>query len=382
MKARRQAGLFASGFAPGFALAVVGLVVALAGSARAATPKVCGNDAALGSFDPASCPVLKDDGIAPDEAAGDGIYTVEVVLAPKPLLEYKLLPSGTFDGTQLGQSGTCDVTGSRGNTYGNIQVPEPDTSRPVRFFYDSRTLSDPSYASPPGNRSGGDDLMQRSPAASCPQWLAVGDFQNVPFDRAVGAVELTLQRPGVLAGRLTATRALASGWRWKIVEGRAAAGFRKYGPSGWADDPCDTDNVSVASPVRPGDIVYFTWYSASGRLRTAVVAPGEEADGGVYGGLPLCPPASPVDLGDAADLAAAAPADGSAAPSDAAGIDVGDGGPARPRPGIHCDCQLGGSAPAPLGSLAMAMMWAVSAAGYLIAHSRCARRPPRNQTGQ
>jgi len=372
MRARTVAGLFAQLSATG----ILGLAFCLAGAAQAATPKVCGNDAMLGNFDPASCPALRDDGVAPDEAAGDGIYTVEVTLSAKPLLEYKLLPSGAFDGSQLGQLGTCDVQGMRTNTYGNIQVPAPDTSRPVRFFYDSRALADPTYAAPPGNRSVGDDLMLRSPAARCPQWLAVGDFQGVPFDRTVGAVELTLQRPGVLVGRLTAAKALASGWRWRLVQGGAGlVGARQYGPSGWADDPCDADNVQVASAVRPGDIVYFTWYSATGRLRTVVVAPGDDtADGGVPGGLPLCPPVDndPADLGEAADLAAP-PGDGSSPLTDG-GAQPGDAGPAPPRPGIHCDCHLGPAGPTdPAGGSAGTGPAAASlglAAAYLVARAR------------
>lgn len=364
-----------------------GLSLGLIGNgalALAAPPKVCGNDAALGSFDPVSCPTLRDDGVAPDEAAGDGIYTVEVMLSPKPVLEYKILPTGAFDGTQLGQSGSCDLSGTHNNTYGNIQIPDPDTSRPVRFFYDSRAIADSRYAAPPGNRSGGDDLMQRSPAASCPQWLAVGDFQNVPFDRAIGAVELTLQRPGVLVGRLTATKAAAAGWRWKVVQGGAAAGFRKYGPSGWADDPCDTDNVVVASPVRPGDIVYFTWYSAGGRLRTEVLAPGDDLDGGIHGGLPLCPPpANPADLGTTADLAVSTP-DGGAGPTDLS--TAGDGGAARPLPGIHCNCELGRSVygPDPRQRQDRPLTLAVVIASvYLIGWRRRARRAKdlaKNQT--
>lgn len=365
------------GLAVGLALGLaLGLTLWLAGAAHAA-PKVCGNDATLGSFDPTSCPTLRDDGVAPDEAAGDGIYTVEVTLSAKPLLEYKLLPSGAFDGSQLGQSGTCDVHGMRTNTYGNIQVPEPDTSRPVRFFYDSRVLADPTYAAPPGNRSVGDDLMLRSPATRCPQWLVVGDFQGVPFDRTIGTVELTLQRPGVLVGRLTAAKALASGWRWRVVQGGAGlVGARQYGPSGWADDPCDADNVQVASAVKPGDIVYFTWYSATGRLRTVVVAPGDDADGGIHGGLPLCPPVdNPTDLGDAADLAASQ-VDGSSPLTDG-GAGAGDAGSALPRPGIHCDCSVGRAGlPGQTGGAAgpgPATVGLSLAAAYLLARSRRVR---------
>jgi MYXO-CTERM domain-containing protein len=274
--------------------------------------------------------------------ARDGIYSVEVSLGNTALLEYKILPTGAYDGSQLGQTGTCDVSGGNGNTFGNIQVPAPDTSRPVRFYYDSRSLSDPSYAAPPNNRSGGDDLMQRSPAASCPRWLAVGDFQTAPFDRTVGAIELTLQQPGVLMGRLVAAKALSSGWRWKIAEDAAAGHARRYGPSGWAHEPCDTDNVTVGSAVSPGDIVYFTWYSAGGRLQTQVRRPGDDLpDGGVHGGLPLCPPPAAGDMSASGDMSSGPPSDdgGNGGGSNDGG--GGDGG-GRPLPGIHCNCQLGG----------------------------------------
>ena len=342
-----------------------------------AAPKVCGNDAALGSFAPASCPTLKDDGVAPDEAAGDGIYTAQVTLSPQAQLEYKILPSGAFDGSQLGQTGACDLQGMTSNTFGNILVPAADTSRPVRFFYDSRVIADPTYTAPPGNRSSGDDLMLRSPAARCPQWLAVGDFQNAPFDRSVGTVQLLLQRPGVLIGRLTAMKALAGGWHWKVAEATAAGTpARLYGPSGWAVSPCDTDSATVPSAVKPGDIVYFTWYSTVGRLQTVVVAAGADvADGGIPGGLPLCPtPAEPGDLGTTTDLAGPATPDGATATPDAAG----DAGSDRPLPGIHCNCQLGGAASGPPLGAGVSF---VTAAAYLVACARRRRAPTRSDAG-
>ncbi len=349
-----------------------GWLVALAlGSAATgvAAPKVCGNDPGLGNFDPTSCPALLDDGVAPDERAGDGIYTVQVNLTAKPLLEYKVLPSGAFDGMQLGQTGICDLQGNNTNTFNNLQVPAPDTSRPVRFFYDSRAVSDPTYAAPPGNRSAGDDLMMRSPAARCPQWLVVGDFQNVPFDRTVGAVQLFLVRPGVFSGRLTAMKALAGGWHWKVAEQTAAgAPARLYGPSGWSVTPCDTDSVTVPSAVKAGDIVYFTWYSAGGRLQTTVLAPGSDtADGGVPGGIEQCPsPAAPGDLGPPTDLAVATPGDASTP-----GPETNPDGGGRPLPGIHCNCQLGASGARPAGTATHATL----AAGALLALVRRRRRP-------
>jgi hypothetical protein len=291
------------------------------------------------------CPELKDDGMPPDEAAGDGIYSVEVrLVAPVASpLEYKLLPSGTFDGTELGSyrgsagTDTCGLGGTGTNSFKNVQIPSPEDGRPVRFYYDSRALSDPSHARPPGDRSFGDDLMVRSPSTTCPAFVVVGDFQSVPFDRAVGAVALTQQRPGVLVGRWLATQALASGWKWQVQE-RAPLG-RRFGPGGWSYDPCTGDRVTVPSAVRVGDTVTFTFYASLGRLQTTVQA-GGPSDLGAPGG-PQCPPPGDMAQGGGADLAGA-PSDGSSGDAATAAGDGGDGGAGRPLPGIHCDCRLAG----------------------------------------
>src|SRR5688572_25413882 len=103
----------------------------------AAEPKVCGNQPALGGFAEASCPALKDDGVAPDEVKGDGVFTVEVTLQPTELLEYKVLPSGTYGPDQIQQRGDCDPQGGHTNSFSNIQVVKPDVARPARFSYDS-----------------------------------------------------------------------------------------------------------------------------------------------------------------------------------------------------------------------------------------------------
>jgi hypothetical protein len=199
----------------------------------------------------------------------------------------------------------------------------------------------------------------------------VGDFQNAPFDRTVGVVELTLQRPGVLMGRLTAAKALPSGWQWKILEGAPAGTARRYGPSGWADEPCDTDNVSVASAVNPGDIVYFTWYSAGGRLQTTVYNPADDPpDGGVHGGLPLCPlPAGSTDMGSAGDLGSGPNDAGSPPAGDGGGL-LGDGG-SHALPGIHCNCELGGGRRSQGGaSIPQTLLAACLAAACLAARRR------------
>lgn len=345
------------------ALLTLAAAGALGGSGVAfAAPKVCGNQAALGSFAADQCPELRDDGVAPDEAPGDGIYTAAVQLTATPLLEYKILPAGTYDGKELAQvGGACGAQGADKNGFKNIQIPSPDTSRKATFYYDTRVLTGPGYAAPPDNRSAGDDLMVRSSLpGGCPQWLAVGEFQNVPFDKVVGAVPLTLQRPGVLAGRLTAMKALAAGWKWKIVEGGGASPARRYGPSGWTYEPCDTDSASVPTAVRAGDVLYFTFYTAGGRLQASVVT--SEPDAGVGPGMPLCPPVpdmrGPEDLAQGtADLRPPELPDGGAgtdaAPADPTDGGAGDGGE-RKLPGIHCDCRIGAASTSAAASAASA----------------------------
>lgn len=329
--------------------AVLGLLL-LAPAAALAVPRICGGNSGLGSFQPARCPELKDDGVAPDEKAGDGLYSVEVRLAApvSSPLEYKLLPSGAFDGTELGSyrgsagTDTCGLTGTGSNMFRNLQVPSPDDTRPVRFYYDTRAPLDTSYARPPGDRSFGDDLMVRSPGNACPGFVVVGDFQSVPFDRAVGAVTLVHERPGVLTGRWLATQALAAGWRWQVQE--QAPGTRRFGPAGWSYEPCQGDRASVASAVRLGDTVTFTFYTALGRLRTTVQS-GGGVDGGAVEGM-QCPPPLRLDMSGPIfdDLGGGTPADGGA--RDAA---TGDQGVMRPLPGIHCDLSAGRSSGPGLG---------------------------------
>lgn len=337
---------------------------------------MCGSNPALGGFQPASCPELKDDGVAPDEAKGDGIYTAEVRLAAPVAspLEYKLLPSGAFDGTEIGAwrgaagNDTCGLGGAGSNMFRNLQVPDPDPSRPVRFFYDTRALTDPSHARPPGDRSFGDDLWIRSPQSSCPSFLVVGDFQSVPFDRTVGAVPLKQLRPGVLAGRWLATQALPAGWKWQVQEAAGGPGSsaRRFGPAGLSYEPCAGDRVTVPSAVRLGDTVSFTLYASLGRLQTTVQS--GPVDAGASDGTLQCPPPLP-------DMASRPPFDdfGLWQPRDfSAPADGGAGelGSDRPLPGIHCACQLGHTAPAraPIGPLA--------ALGLLLA-ARALRRRQR-----
>lgn len=317
-------------------LAATVLVGCLWAGPALAQPKICGNQSALGGWNLDQCPQLKDDGVGVDESAGDGIYSLELSLDPTALLEYKILPQGVW-AVALGQQGSCDGAGNpTGNDTGNLRIIRPDVSRPVRFYLDTRTLADPSDASPPGNRSFGDTLMTRSPDGACPRWFAVGDFQNLVGVNAT-AVELQVLRPGVFVGRHTASKALAAGWKWKMME-QAATAPRELGPSGFAYAPCSTPSAQVSSSVMPGDSVYFVIDTRTGRMRTVVSS--SPLDGFSSDGTPLCPPvidmASPIrDLATPIDASASADFSATDGPLST------DGGPSRPLPGIHCDCQLG-----------------------------------------
>lgn len=317
-----------------FGLPFLGLV-AMSGTALA-QPKICGNQTALGDWTLGSCPQLKDDGVAPDETAGDGIYTVGLQLQPSALLEYKLLPTGIWDGSvEVRQIGTCpyDAGGKQNDTY-NIQVPQPDVSKPTLFFFDSRALSDSSYSPAPSNRSGGDSVMTQAPAGSCPSFVAVGDFQNLVGPNATAA-RLSLQGRGVLVGRVTAAKALAAGWRWKVVQD-ASGVAREYGPTGWAYAPCSAAFATVSTPVAVGDSIYFLFHAHGGRLQTLVSS--SPLDGFSPDGSATCIPApdmtsAPVDMATS-DLLPTPPPD----PFLDANFDMGN---LPKRPGIHCDCRMG-----------------------------------------
>ena len=309
-------------------VAAIGFCVVMLGLQQPAwsQPKICGNQPALGDWSLANCPVLRDDD-------GDGIYSVTVSLRDTPLLEYKILPTGVWDGSsEVRANGTCPADGgSKRNDPQNIQIVQPDTQKQATFYFDGRSLSDPSYSVAPGSRSAGDSLMMDAPAASCPRWLAVGDFQNLPGPNGT-AVALSLLRPGVWVGRTTAAKPLPMGWRWKVVE-QGAVVAREYGPSGWAYAPCEATPAAVTSAVSVGDSIYFVFYAHGGRMQTLVSS--SPLDGFSPDGSTACQP--PLDLGMAIDMAGG--------PKDAAGEDpqrdAGDDGGLARRPGIHCDCHMG-----------------------------------------
>lgn len=329
-----------------------------------AEPKICGNQPALGGWSLANCPGLRDDD-------GDGIYSVTLSLADTALLEYKILPTGMWDGLEVRAQGTCPADGgSKRNDTQNIQISQPDTRGPVTFYFDGRSLTDPSYSPVTGNRSGGDSLMLKAPASACPRWIAIGDFQNLYGDNS-SAAPLVPLRPGVWAGRVTASKSLAAGWRWKVLE-QSAAVAREYGPTGWAYAPCEAAFATVTSPVSVGDTVYFLLHERGGRMQTLVSS--APLDGFSSDGSPGCEPAA--DLGgDPRDLASGGPSDAGSGPGPADG--AADGGPLR-RPGIHCDCQVGAATGGPVNSAGSLALSCLASLGALLSRAWM-RRDQRRQ---
>lgn len=308
-------------------------VVVSAPGTGAAAPKVCGDQAALGGFDVAKCPELRDDGVGADEAAGDGVFSTEVMLDAKDFLLYKILPEGVYNATEITQASACAPAAAGNNSPRNIVVPKVPKGA-ARFYFDSRDLSaDPSYAAlPAGARgSGGDSLMVRSPDGAPPRWVAVGDFQAAPFDLSSGALDLQpgAQKPTVLSAEVVVAKALPSGWQWKVVEGTGSyTTARKYGQNGWAypdlkvGDNCDNLSARMATAVSAGARLRFTFAAHLGRLQVQIVE---------GGGADMADPPADLALPPGGDLASP-PRDGASG-----GADAGSGGPAGPLPGIRCD---------------------------------------------
>ncbi|MCS6914936.1 MAG: hypothetical protein RMK29_11360 [Myxococcales bacterium] len=308
---------------------------ALEPTAAWAQVRVCGNQAALGDFRPELCPVMRDDGVPPDEVMGDGVFTLEVRLQPTELLKYKILPSGRYGPDEVRQVGDCGLDGRRDNPTGDLLVPRPDVSMPVRFFYDSRS------------RTAGDTLMTVSPPGTA--WVAVGGFQERPFDPVQGALDLRPTPDGTLVGSTVVTRDLPPGWPWKVLEKKGTYdGARKYGTDGWSVTPCDSQNVLQTPPVPAGSRLELHFVARLGRLDTKVL------------------PAVGTDGGDTADLRPGdGPGDGPSGGQDGAAADLLD--PAA-LPGIRCGCRIGGVPSSP-----PSLLYLGAGAGLLLRQRRRAR---------
>ncbi|MHB8873678.1 MAG: choice-of-anchor X domain-containing protein, partial [Myxococcaceae bacterium] len=135
------------------------LSLVVVSSVAFAVPRVTGSTAELGSWTVPSGPELKDDGVAPDLVAGDGLYAASVSFAAAGQVDYKVAPNGV------------DFTGALGTNTGTNMRFTLSGAAPfaVVFTYDTRALGTQGWA--PSSVSFSDS------ATATRAWVAVGDFQ-------------------------------------------------------------------------------------------------------------------------------------------------------------------------------------------------------------
>ena len=192
-------------------------------------PKICGNQPALGNWSLASCPVLRDDD-------GDGIYSVTLSLSDSALLEYKG-PAQRYVGRQRG-AGPGHLPGRRGsrrNDTQNIQIVQPDTRGPATFYFDPRS-DRPQLCNGQRQPLGGGLADAARPGDGLPR--AGWSSETSRIYTAITARRRRFCRCARgLGARITAAKALSTGWRWKVMEGRP--------PS-----PASTARVAGPTPLR------------------------------------------------------------------------------------------------------------------------------------
>jgi MYXO-CTERM domain-containing protein len=338
----------------------LGVALALPAVARAAGPTVCGSDPALGAWTAANCPTML-------ATPTGGVYMLSVALPQGPT-QYKVLPSGAFDGTELGSLCKCTSGAATGYVSAvggcscNLAIDLP-TAGMVTFYYDTRTL-DASWAPVPTSHGDTASALY-TPAGVAQQWVAMGTFQmdlgatkdysscdtatvmvddGTHGDATAGDGIYTFQF--VAPRDYTATGSPPVGDQWKAVSfqsdvGCDFVGATKFGADGWSYDTSSTfctadgthqcvDAQNQALVAAMGQTVTLEFDALHGHLHETVTGSAtvdagtvdaKVADAGV-------PDARTTDA-QAIDAQAATPSDALAAPdagsTDAAVVDATPG---------------------------------------------------------
>lgn len=236
-----------------------------------ASPTVTGSARELGAWDVRLGAPLRDDGVAPDAEAGDGVFTATVSFAGQGEIEYKV----SRNGEDLGDGGAGAATGD------NLRFTLAGGTAPydVTFYYDTRDLTAQGFL--PATESASDSRSASLAADGAPQvWVAVGDWQ-----RSVGDTDwnssstLTVARDdGLLGDRVAGdhvhtyrfvARAPLSGALFKF----AAQGpwTTRLGANGWSYAP--KDSSSAAFSAAAGQVVTLELDALHGRMRAQVSSP-------------------------------------------------------------------------------------------------------------
>lgn len=246
-------------------------LLALLSGAALAAPTVTGSAPELGAWDARLGAPLRDDGVAPDAAAGDGVFTAMVSFAAPGEVEYKISRSGV----DLRDGGAGTATGD------NLRLTLAGGTAPydVTFYYDTRDLTAQGFL--PATESASDSRSASVGAEGAPQvWVAVGDWQSAVGDADWSSTStLTAARDDGRLGdrvagdhvhtyRFVAPRAL-SGARFKFAA-RGPAGT-ELGANGWSY--ALGGSASGAFSAAAGQVVTLELDALHGRMRARVSSP-------------------------------------------------------------------------------------------------------------
>ncbi|XXX73111.1 thrombospondin type 3 repeat-containing protein [Sorangium sp. So ce134] len=239
--------------------------------AALASPTVTGSTPELGAWEARRGAPLRDDGIAPDRAAGDGVFTAAVSFATQGDVEYKI----SRNGVDLADGGAGAASG------GNLRFALAGGTPPyaVTFYYDTRDLTAQGFL--PATESASDSRSASLGEGGAPQvWVAVGDWQHSVGDtdwnpyssitvaRDDGRLGDRVAGDGVYTYRFMARTAL-SGASFKF----AAQGpwSTRLGANGWSYAPRDSSNGAFSAAA--GQVVTLELHALHGRMRAQVSSP-------------------------------------------------------------------------------------------------------------
>jgi len=226
---------------------------------------VTGSTDELGNWVPQDGAAMADDGLAPDESAGDNIFSALVNFADPDsgLIDYKIADGdSTWYGDANGQNMQLDLGGA------------PDI---VVFYLDLNDRSDEGWH-PQGGWSLSDDDLANSHT-----WVAVGSFQDeageagewIPTSTVTAMHDDGLDGDAVAGDGVHTFQFVAPsdmlGDLWKVVRQGDWSGSIKFGPNGWSFDPGDSWNLTLN--VMAGNTVVMEFDAKHGWMRQRVVGP-------------------------------------------------------------------------------------------------------------
>ncbi|XXS78095.1 thrombospondin type 3 repeat-containing protein [Sorangium sp. So ce176] len=247
------------------------VLLSLLAKTALALPTVTGSAPELGAWDARAGAPLRDDGVAPDAAARDGIFTAIVSFAARGAVEYKI----SRNGVDLRDGGAGTATGD------NLRFTLAGGSAPhdVTFYYDTRDLTAQGFL--PATESTSDSRSAAMNAEGAPQvWVAVGDWQSAVGDANWSSTStITVARDdGRLGDRVAGDHVHT--YRFVAPKPLPGALFKfaaqgapstKLGANGWSYAPQDASSGAFSAAA--GQVVTLELDALHGRMRARVSSP-------------------------------------------------------------------------------------------------------------